>query len=84
MSHRFTQVGWDDYTSWQSKDRKTLKKINKLIASIKRDGLLKGEGKPERLKHLNMYSRRIDENNRLCYRKDDDLLVVLSCKGHYE
>jgi toxin YoeB len=46
---------------WQMEDRKTLKKINDLIRDVQRNGLLQGIGKPEFLKHLKAYSRRIDD-----------------------
>jgi toxin YoeB len=83
---QFSQSGWDEYVSWQTEDRKTIKKINNLIKSILRDGALSGEGKPEKLKYRDgEYSRRIDDKNRLAYRcKDDGTVEILSCKGHYE
>ena len=43
-----------------------------------------GIGKPEPLKHIKGYSRRIDEVNRLVYDSDENQnLRILSCKGHY-
>ena len=45
----FTENGWKDYTYWQTEDRKTLKRINKLIDDIVRNGNT-GIGKPEGLK----------------------------------
>ena len=33
----WTDEAWNDYIYWQSQDKKTLKRINKLIADIKRD-----------------------------------------------
>ena len=85
MSVNFSDEGFKEYIEWQNEDRKTLKKINKLIFSIKRDGLLNGIGKPEKLKHLNGYSRRIDDDNRLMYDEDgDNGFIITSCKGHYE
>lgn len=82
----FTDTAWDQYIHWQNEDKKTLKKINRLIKSINRDGLLNGEGKPELLKHdrSGECSRRIDEENRLVYAMVDGQLVIKSCKGHYE
>ena len=47
----FADEGWADYVYWQGEDRKTLKKINRLLQSISRDGALAGEGKPEKLKY---------------------------------
>ncbi|MCR4790617.1 MAG: type II toxin-antitoxin system YoeB family toxin, partial [Treponemataceae bacterium] len=56
-----------------------------LLQSISRDGVLEGEGKPEKLKHKEgEYSRRIDEKNRLVYEVSDDNITVKSCLGHYE
>jgi toxin YoeB len=44
-----------------------------------------GFGKPEPLKgNLSGYwSRRIDEVNRLVYRANDEVVVVLNCRYHY-
>lgn len=80
----FTGDGWEEYVYWQDEDRKTLKKINKLMQSIQRDGAMDGEGKPEKLKNLpNTYSRRIDEKNRLIYIATEENCTITSCKGHY-
>ena len=76
---------WEDYLYWQSQDKKTLKRINMLIRDIERDGF-DGIGKPEPLKgeFAGLWSRRIDEMNRLVYRINNGLLEIVSCKGHYE
>jgi toxin YoeB len=44
-----------------------------------------GIGKPEPLREnlAGCLSRRIDEVNRLVYRLDADLLVILACRYHY-
>lgn len=81
----FTEIGFSQYVYWQGQDKKTLKRINRLLQSIRRDGVLEGEGKPEKLKHKEgEYSRRIDEKNRLVYEFYDDTITVKSCMGHYE
>ena len=49
MSERklgWTVEGWQDYVYWQSQDRKTLRRINALIADILRDDSFEGIGKP--------------------------------------
>ena len=75
----------DDFQYWERQDKKTLRKINSLIEDIQKNGVLDGIGKPERLKHISGYSRRIDEKNRLLYRKtSDNKILIVSCKGHYE
>ena len=81
----FTDEGWKEYTEWEDEDKKTNKKIKKLIKSIARDGALKGEGKPEKLKNeVDTYSRRIDDKNRLIYIAVGENYTITSCKGHYE
>lgn len=81
----FTEQGWEHYLYWQMQDRKTLKKINKLIEDISRNGALQGIGKPELLKYgkSGLYSRRIDDANRLVYEIAGEQIIVKSCKGHY-
>ena len=34
MNKVFTDNGWKDYVYWQTEDRKTLKKINRLIEEV--------------------------------------------------
>lgn len=83
----FLDEALDEYISWQFEDKKTLKRINTLIKDIQRNGLAEGIGKPERLKGVEgeVYSRRIDDFNRLVYSGDDDqILEIFSCKGHYD
>ena len=59
----FTAKGFEDYLYWQVQDKKTLKRINGLLEDIKRNGAMKGIGKPEPLRYRTGYSRRIDECN---------------------
>ena len=84
MKINFTEIVWDDYTYWQGQDKKTLKKINKLIQDIDRNHN-EGIGKPEALKGslTGWWSRRIDEKNRLVYRIENDEIEIAQCRGHY-
>jgi toxin YoeB len=85
MKVTFAETAFDEYVSWQNKDKKAVKRINELIKSIQRDGFMDGIGKPEALKGRKEFSRRIDETNRLVYTGDSEQnLVILSCEGHYE
>jgi len=80
----FTPKAYKEYLEWFSEDRQIFKKINDLIKDIQRNGLSTGIGKPELLKHIKGYSRRIDDSNRLVYAGDEKQnLRILSCKGHY-
>lgn len=81
----WTKEAWKDYLCWQNQDRKTLKRINKLISDTQRSPFA-GVGKPEPLKEnlSGFWSRRIDETNRLVYVVDDSRLTIISCRYHYE
>ncbi|MDU9049558.1 MAG: Txe/YoeB family addiction module toxin [Candidatus Electrothrix sp. Rat3] len=80
----WTDEAWKDYIYWQSQDRKSLKRINKLIDAVKRDPF-RGIGKPEALKEnlSGFWSRRIDEANRLVYAVTDQYITIISCRYHY-
>lgn len=62
-----------------------LKRINQLIKDISRNPF-EGIGKPEPLKGnlTGFWSRRIDEEHRLVYVVEDSIVVLISCRGHYE
>lgn len=81
----FTPTAFDDYEYWLKQDKKLLKKINSLIKSIQRDGLLEGEGKPEPLKgNLQGYcSRRINIEHRLVYTVKENQIIIIACRYHY-
>ena len=80
----WTDEAWDSYIYWQSQDKKTLKRINKLIKAAKKDPFT-GIGKPEPLKEnlSGFWSRRIDDTNRLVYAVDNRYLTIISCRFHY-
>jgi toxin YoeB len=80
----WTDEAWNDYLYWQTQDKKTLKRINKLIIDVKRSPV-EGIGKPEPLKEniSGFWSRRIDDTNRLVYAVDEKVITVISCRYHY-
>ncbi|EKF9832038.1 MULTISPECIES: Txe/YoeB family addiction module toxin [Vibrio] len=80
----WTDESRDDYLYWQTQDKKTLKRINKIINDVKRSPF-EGIGKPEPLKEnlSGFWSRRIDDTNRLVYAVDDNAITVISCRYHY-
>lgn len=81
----FIGTGWDDYLYWQAQDKKTLKKINRLLSDIERNGN-DGLGHPEPLKGnlATWWSRTIDEKNRLAYKIEDGSIHVMQCRNHYD
>lgn len=80
----FDEQAWDEYLRWQSLDKKTLKRINSLIADIQRNSF-DGIGKPEPLRYqlAGFWSRRIDEKNRIVYRVVEDRIEIVSLCSHY-
>ena len=84
MNKLFTENAWKDYCYWQAEDRKTLKRINRLIDDISRNGY-QGIGKPEPLTGdlAGYWSRRINDRDRLVYRIDENNIFILSCRFHY-
>ncbi len=96
----WTDEAWDSYVycgatprrrkaqgnahRWQNQDKKTLKRINKLIKATKNTPF-DGIGKPEPLKEnlSGFWSRRIDDTNRLVYAVDNNYLTIISCRFHY-
>ena len=80
----WTDEAWSDYLYWQTQDKKTLKRINKLITDVMRSPF-EGIGKPELLKEnlSGFWSRRIDDTNRLVYAVDNLAVTVISCRYHY-
>ena len=85
MKITFTKVAWEDYLSWQSEDKKVLKKINALIEEITRTPF-EGRGKPEPLKYdlTGYWSRRIDQEHRLVYQFRQGEVLIYSCRFHYD
>ena len=84
MIKKWHDEAWEDYLHWQGQDKKTLKRINKLIRDIERRGY-NCIGKPEPLKDnlSSWWSVRIDDCNRIVFRISDDELEILQCGSHY-
>lgn len=80
----WTDEAWGDYLYWQTQDKKTLKRINKLINDVKRSPF-EGIGKPEPLKEnlSGFWSRRIGDTNRLVYAVDNQVITIISCRYLY-
>ncbi|MDL2263609.1 Txe/YoeB family addiction module toxin [Synergistaceae bacterium OttesenSCG-928-I11] len=86
MQINFSDKAFAEYVDWQSRDKATAKRINKILQEMMRDPF-DGIGKPEPLKHelSGCWSRRIDEKNRILYQvaEDRETIYIIQCKGHY-
>ncbi|MFJ4650161.1 Txe/YoeB family addiction module toxin [Nocardia sp. NPDC088792] len=82
----FDTNGWEDYLWWQTEDRATLKKVDRLIEDIRRNGNAEGIGKPEPLRQnlSGWWSRRITQEHRIVYLADDETVTIIACRYHYD
>ena len=75
---------WAEYIDWQTKDKKTLKKINNLLKDIDRNGYgCTGKPEPLRGNWSGFWSVRIDEKNRIVFQISGDVLEIAQCGSHY-
>ena len=76
---------WNEYEALQAEKTK-MKKTNKLLKDIMRNGYQCSYGKVEMLKgdFSGYASVRIDQKNRLIFSVDDYTITVIQCGGHYD
>ncbi|OHD09210.1 MAG: toxin YoeB [Spirochaetes bacterium GWC1_27_15] len=81
----FDYNAFEDFNEWLKIDKKIHKKIIDLIKEIQRNSFV-GLGKPEPLKNdlSGYWSRRITEEHRLVYKVNDNEIIIISCKYHYD
>lgn len=80
----FSENAWEEYLHWQKKDRKMVQRINTLIRDVQREPF-EGIGKPEALKYAlsGYWSRRINDEHRLVYRIEGDVILIAQMRYHY-
>ena len=85
MKTEFTRNGLTDLAWWVDNDHRVAAKVLKLVDEASRDPA-NGSGRPERLRTSDgriVWSRRLNQKDRLVYEIDGDVLSVLSCRFHY-
>lgn len=85
MIKSWSSEAWAELEYWFNQDKKTIKRIFKIIKDIERNGY-KGIGKPEPLRgELSGYwSRRIDSKNRIVYKINGNSVTIIQCGSHYK
>jgi len=82
----FTDKAKDDINAYKKSGNKVV--LFKLLALFEElsEHPFNGTGKPEPLKHAfsGCWSRRINREHRLVYEVSDNIVSILSAKGHYE
>ncbi|WP_025564079.1 Txe/YoeB family addiction module toxin [Psychromonas sp. SP041] len=84
MKPTFSTKAWEQYTYWQTTDKRILKRINLLIKDIQRSPN-EGIGKPEPLIHglSGYWSRRINDEHRIVYKYKDETILIAQLRYHY-
>jgi toxin YoeB len=84
MRLAFDPNALEDLRHFVATDRRIALKIISLLEAVIKDPF-EGIGKPEPLKHelAGCWSRRIDQEHRLVYRVEGNMIVVLACRHHY-
>ena len=84
MKLLFAEQAWEDYLFWQKTDKKTLKRINRLIEEACRHPF-EGIGKPEPLRgdKRGYWSRRITNEHRFVYKAEVEFLKIAQLRYHY-
>ena len=85
MKILMSKNAWEDFEYWLDHDKTIAKKIRKLIKEIQREPI-RGIGKPEPLKNQwsSYWSRRITDEHRLVYKIQDDILIIVQARYHYD
>lgn len=80
----FMPKAWQDLGWWVQNDLKMVKKIHALLENTCKTPF-EGIGQPEPLKanYSGYWSRRINLEHRMIYKVEDEQIVVISVKGHY-
>jgi toxin YoeB len=85
MNLQFSSRSWDEYLYWQQVDKRVVKRIHELLKDVARNPY-QGIGKPEPLKHAlaGFWSRRINDEHRLVYRVEGEVILIAQLRYHYE
>jgi toxin YoeB len=85
MKYIFVDESWEDYLYWQATDKKMLRRINDLLKDISRSPF-SCIGKPELLKfkYKGYWSRRINDEHRLIYKINENEVLIVKCRFHYD
>ncbi len=85
MKLLWLEEAWLEYLAWQSEDKKTWRRINRLLTDIDRNGY-QSIGKPEPLTGnlAGYWSVRIDGKNRIVFKIQEHHIEIIQCGTHYK
>ncbi len=81
----YTDRFYAHFNFWKKNNAKMVEKIIRLIHAIQENPFA-GIGKPEPLCHSlkNCWSRRINKEHRLVYKVEEETIILLACRFHYD
>lgn len=82
---RWYPAAWAEYMELQGNET-MLKKVNRILKDIMRNGYNSSYGKVEMLKggFSGYASVRIDKKNRIIFKADKETVTIVRCIGHYD
>ena len=82
---QFDNRAFEELREWAAENPKMLQRILRMIEEAQRTPF-NGIGKPEPLKgdFKGYWSRRINDEDRLIYKVNDDFIIIRSMKEHYK
>jgi toxin YoeB len=85
MRLEFKPQAFEDLQYWVQHQPKVAKRLLRMIEETLKDPF-GGIGKPEPLKNelSGWWSKRIDGEHRLIYKKEGEALIIAQARGHYE
>ncbi len=85
MRLEFKPQAFEDLQYWVQHQPKIAKRLLRMIEETLKDPF-GGIGKPEPLKNelSGWWSKRIDGEHRLIYKKEGGALIIAQARGHYE
>jgi toxin YoeB len=80
----FQASAYNEFIDWSEKNPKIFNKINTLFKDILRTPFI-GLGNPEPLKFekSGYWSRKITSEHRIVYEVKEEIIIIVSCMGHY-
>lgn len=85
MRLEFKPQAFEDLQYWVQHQPKVAKRLLRMVEETLKDPF-GGIGKPEPLKNelSGWWSKRIDGEHRLIYKKEGEALIIAQARGHYE
>ena len=81
---KFSENALKDLTFWVQTNPKKYSKCKQIFENISNDPF-NGIAKPELLRHFlsGCWSRRLDKQNRIVYKVENKVIIILTCRYHY-